>query len=60
VENPGVDLYRQDLYIVDSGTSVSAMQDVLTTMGRIAVKLARNQDIGRPSDAEIHPRGPVA
>src|SRR6266849_3337799 len=35
VENPGVDLYRQELYIVDSGTSVSAMREVLTTMGRI-------------------------
>jgi hypothetical protein len=36
VENPGVDLYRQDLYIVDSGTSVQAMRDVLTTMARPA------------------------
>ncbi len=55
VENPGVDLYRQELYIVDSGASVSAMREVLTTMGRIAVKLARNQDIGRPSDAGYIP-----
>ena len=57
VENPGVDLYRQELYIVDSSTSVSAMREVLTRMGRIAVKLARNQDIGRPGDAGYIPRG---
>jgi glycine reductase len=56
-ENPGVDLYRQELYIVDSGASVSAMRDVLTRMGSIAVKLARNQDIGRPGDAGYIPRG---
>jgi glycine reductase complex component B subunit gamma len=57
VENPGVDLYRQELYIVDSGTSVSAMRDALTKMGRIALKLLRNQDVGRPNDAGYIPRG---
>jgi glycine reductase len=57
VENPGVDLYRQELYIVDSGTSVHAMQDVLTKMGGIAAKLVRNQEIGRPSDEGYIPRG---
>jgi len=36
---------------------VSAMREILTTMGRIAVKLARNQDIGRPGDAGYIPRG---
>ncbi|HEX9868699.1 MAG TPA: glycine/betaine/sarcosine/D-proline family reductase selenoprotein B, partial [Candidatus Tectomicrobia bacterium] len=56
-ENPGVDLYRQDLYIVDSGASVSAMRDVLSTMGRIATKLACHQDIGRPTDEGYIPRG---
>jgi glycine reductase len=57
VENPGVDLYRQELYIVDSGASVHAMRDVLTKMGRIATKLLHNQDVGRPSDAGYIPRG---
>jgi glycine reductase len=57
VENPGVDLYRQELYIVDSGTRVSAMRQVLTRMGSIAHQLARHQDIGRPSDAGYIPRG---
>jgi betaine reductase len=57
VENPGVDLYRQELYIVDSGTSVHAMQDVLTKMGGIAAKLTHNQKIGRPGDEGYIPRG---
>lgn len=56
-ENPGVDLYRQDLYIVDSGASVGAMREVLNTMGRIATKLAQQQDIGRPADEGYIPRG---
>jgi glycine reductase len=57
VENPGVDLYRQELYIVDSGASVNAMRDVLTKMASIALKLADHRDIGRPSDTGYIPRG---
>jgi glycine reductase len=57
VENPGVDLYRQELYIVDSGASVNAMRDVLTKMASMALKLADHRDIGLPSDAGYIPRG---
>jgi glycine reductase len=57
LENPGVVLYRQDLYIVDSGASVQAMRDVLTRMGCIAVKLIHHHDIGRPGDEGYIPRG---
>ena len=57
VENPGVDLSRQGLYIVDSGTSVSAMREVLSKMARVATKLALHQDIGRPADEGYIPRG---
>lgn len=56
-ENPGVDLYRQEIYIIDSGASVSAMREVLTKMGGMAAKLLRTQEIGRPSDAGYIPRG---
>jgi glycine reductase len=57
VENPGADIYRQDLYIVDSGTSVQAMREVLGKMSRIATKLVRHEDIGRPADEGYIPRG---
>jgi glycine reductase complex component B subunit gamma len=57
VENPGVDLSRQALYIVDSGASVSGMREVLSKMARVATKLAQRQDIGRPADEGYIPRG---
>lgn len=57
VENPGVDLYRQEVYIVDSGTHVQAMRDVLTTMARLAKKLAHQQAIGLPSEEGYVPQG---
>ena len=57
LENPGVDLYRQDLYIVDSGSSVNAMRDVLTKMASIAAKLSQHLDIGSPQVEGYIPRG---
>lgn len=57
VENPGVDMYRQDLYIVDAGTQVQAMRQVLTTMARLAGKLASQQAIGQPREEGYIPQG---
>ena len=57
VENPGVDLYRQELYIVDSGASVNAMRDVLGKMAGIALKLRQGLAIGAPQEAGYIPRG---
>lgn len=57
VENPGVDSYRSDLYIVDSGTQVQAMREVLSTMARLAGKLYNGQPIGRPDEEGYIPQG---
>ena len=57
VENPGVDLYRQKLYIVDSGESVSAMEATLSKMAAIAAKLSAGQEMGAPTDDGYIPRG---
>ena len=56
-ENPGVDLYRQELYIVDSGDNVSDMRDIMASMAAIAKKLAANEDMGRPADMKYIPQG---
>jgi len=50
LENPGVDLYRRDLYIVDSGGSVAAMREVLSRMAALAHKLLSKQEIGSPAE----------
>jgi glycine reductase len=57
VENPGVDIYRQHLYIVDSGTNVAAMRDVLTKMASIAGKLLGKEELGLPKDEGYIARG---
>ncbi len=57
LENPGVDLYRQDIYIVDSGPNASAMRDVLEKMVGMARKLVRDEEIGLPAKEGYIPRG---
>jgi len=57
LENPGVDLYRQDIFIVDSGQNASAMRDVLENMAAIALKLDRGEEIGLPAEEGYIARG---
>jgi glycine reductase len=56
-ENPGVDLYRRQLYIVDSGESVAGMREALVRIVAIARKLLSGAQIGPPSDEGYIPRG---
>ncbi|MQG67716.1 MAG: glycine/betaine/sarcosine/D-proline family reductase selenoprotein B [SAR202 cluster bacterium] len=56
-ESPGVDLYREGLYIIDSGANAGAMRDVLAKMARLAQKLVDGQDIGSPDDEGYLRRG---
>ena len=56
-ENPGTDIHRHELYIVDSGSNVAAMRDIVTKMTGIAMKLARQEPIGRPAEEGYIPRG---
>ena len=56
-ENPGVDLHRQSLFIVDSGQNSAAMRDVLTKMSEMAHKLAEGCQIGSPEEEGYIARG---
>lgn len=56
-ENPGVDLHRRELYIVDSGQNVAAMRDVLAKMAALAGKLLRREEIGSPREEGYIARG---
>ena len=47
-ENPGADLYREFMYIVDSGDNGAKMRDVLARMAALAQKLLRRESIGSP------------
>ena len=56
-ENPGVDFYRESLYIVDSGSNAGKMREVITKMAQFADKLMRGKPIGPPRVEGYIPRG---
>jgi glycine reductase complex component B subunit gamma len=56
-ENPGADLYREMLYIIDSGTNAAKMRDVLGKIAALGTKLAANAEIGLPKEEGYLPRG---
>jgi glycine reductase len=56
-ENPGVDLYRDALYIVDSGTNVTKLRDVVARMAALGKNLLANEPIGSPAEEGYLRRG---
>ncbi len=56
-ENPGADLYREMLYIIDSGTQVARMREVLTKVADLAAKLVNKREIGLPREEGYLTRG---
>jgi len=56
-ENPGVDVYREALYVIDSGDNAARMREVLRRMATLANKLARHETIGEPRQEGYISRG---
>jgi betaine reductase len=56
-ENPAVDLYRKDVYIVETESSAKKMAEVVSKMVGMGIRLARGQKIGRPSEEGYFARG---
>jgi glycine reductase len=56
-ENPGADLYREFLYIIDSGANVAKMHEVLGAMAKLAQKLVSQAPIGLPKEERYLTRG---
>jgi betaine reductase len=56
-ENPGVDLYRGDVYIIQTTNSARGMGEAVTKMVQIARKLVAQEKIGRPSEEGYFAQG---
>jgi glycine reductase len=55
--NPGVELFRNDLYIVATGPTAASMGEALPRLGALALKLGRGAEIGPAEDEGYFPRG---
>lgn len=58
-ENPGVEMYHKDAWIVQTGDSIRTMNEAISRMVNLANKLAAGQKIGKPSEDKYFPRGIV-
>lgn len=56
-ENPGTDMFRKDLIIVETPDSAAGMRRVLPSMARLAGKLARGEEILGPKEEGYLERG---
>ena len=56
-ENPGVDLYREALHIIDSGTSITKLREVVALMAKLGKKLVAKESIGLPKEEGYLARG---
>lgn len=56
-ENPGVESYRQYLYIVETGNSAASMRSALPNMAKLTGKLANGETLGSPAEEGYLSRG---
>jgi len=56
-ENPGLDLYRSDVYIIPTEDTVKGMIAAISRMVGLGLKLTSNQEIGSPAEEGYFPRG---
>ncbi len=56
-ENPGSDMYKKFTYVYETGNSAAGMRKALPGMAKLAVKLAKGEEIGAPEEEGYISRG---
>jgi betaine reductase len=56
-ENPGVELYRRDIFCVETGSSAAGMRQAVAAMAVLGLKLAGGETLGTPEAEGYLPRG---
>jgi glycine reductase complex component B subunit gamma len=57
IENPGADMFKKAVYIVETKNSAAGMRDAVKKMVPLALKLVKGEEIGSPEEEGYHPRG---
>lgn len=57
IENPGVDMYKKDIYIIETADSAAGMRKDLPKLATFAVKLFKGEEILSPKEEGYIPRG---
>lgn len=56
-ENPAVEMYRKNIYIMKVGKSAAAMTKAVKLMAPFAVKLLNGEEIGLPKEEQYYAKG---
>lgn len=56
-ENPGADMYKKDILIVETGNSAATMRKAAPKLASLALKLAKGEEVGDPKSEGYIPRG---
>ncbi len=57
IENPGADMFKKDVYIVETSDSAAGMRKALPKLSKFAIKLSKGEEIGAPKEEGYMPRG---
>ena len=57
VENPGADMFKKDVYIVETSDSAAGMRKALPKVAKLAAKLAKGEEVGSPAEEGYMARG---
>lgn len=57
VENPGADMFKQEIYIVSTKNNAAGMRAAVKTMAPLALKLAKGEKIGASAEEGYMPNG---
>lgn len=56
-ENPGADMFKKDLYILETGNSAAGMRKAAPALAKLALKLGKGEEIKAPNVEGYIPRG---
>lgn len=56
-ENPGADMYKKEVYMVETANSAAGMKDALGKIASLALRLGLGEKIGTPSEEGYIARG---
>ncbi len=57
IENPGADMFKKSIYIVETGNSAATMRTAVPAMSSLAIKLLKGEEVGSPEEDKYIPRG---
>ena len=57
IENPGVELYKQHGYFVETANAATGMRKAIPDMAKLIIKIAKGEEMGTPDVEGYIPRG---